>query len=257
MSYDIKASLESQLKRAKRNNDVAAILEIEQKLAPYTDLPAHHKSGFAHPKLLIYTAQDPFKPIIAHWGLIPHWVKDSVLKNKLWNSTINARGETIAEKPSFRDAFKSKRCLVYVDGFFEHHHQDGEAYPFFIYNQDQSPICMAGLWSEWTDRQSGEVWTSFSLVTTKANEMMTKIHNNPKAKEARMPVLLNEQEAELWLHADPRNPEQKVALDALIRPWEEGELNAHPVAKLRGKSYPGNVPEITEPFQYEALNLAL
>jgi putative SOS response-associated peptidase YedK len=257
MCYDIKASLESQLKRAKRNNDLAAILEIEQKLAPYTDLPAHHKSGFAHPKLLIYTAAEPFKPIIAQWGLIPHWVKDSELKNKLWNSTINARGETLAEKPSFRDAYKSKRCLVYLDGFYEHHHQDGETYPFYIYQNDESPLCLAGLWSEWTDRDSGEVWTTFSLVTTKANSMMAKIHNNPKAKEARMPVLLNEAEAELWLNADANQPEQKEALAALIRPWTGSDLAAHPVAKLRGKNYQGNIPEITKKVHYDELKLTL
>lgn len=257
MCYDIKASLEAQLKRAKRSNDVAAILEIEQKLIPYTDLPIHHKSGFAHPRLLIYTKDSPEVPIIAHWGLIPHWVKDAELKKKIWNSTINARGETIAEKPSFRDAYKSKRCLVYLDGFYEHHHQDKQTYPFYIHTPDGEPLCLAGLWSEWTDRQSGEVWCSFSLVTTKSNEMMSLIHNNPKAKEGRMPVLLNEQEAETWLHADVNQPEQKAALEALIRPWNQSELNAHPVAKLRGKQYKGDIPEISDAVHYEELKLQL
>lgn len=257
MCYDIKASLEAQLKRAKRLNDLSAIMEIEQKLIPYTDLPINHKSGFAHPKLLIYTKDHPEVPIIANWGLIPHWVKDAELKTKIWNSTINARGETLAEKPSFRDAYKSKRCLVYVDGFYEHHHQDKQTYPFYVHRPDKEPICIAGIWSDWTDRQSGEVWTSFSLVTTKANEMMARIHNNPKAKEARMPVLLNEEEAEFWLNADVNNPSEKAALDGLIRPWEQSELQAYTVAKLRGKQYMGDLPQITEPVTYEELILEL
>ena len=117
MCYDIKASLEAQLKRAKRSNDLAAIMEIEQKLIPYTDLPVHHKSGFAHPKLLIYTKESPNVPIIAHWGLIPHWVKDADLKNKIWNSTINARGETLAEKPSFRDAYRKVGIAIENDNY--------------------------------------------------------------------------------------------------------------------------------------------
>lgn len=257
MCYDIKTSLEAQLKRAKRFNDVAAILEIERKLIPYTDLPIHHKSGFAHPKLLIYTSESPELPIIAHWGLIPHWVKDSAQKTKLWNSTLNARGETLAEKPSFRDSYKNKRCLVYLDGFYEHHHQEGEAYPFYIYQNDKQPLCAAGIWSEWTDRDSGEVWSSFSIVTTKANDLLGKIHNNPKAKESRMPVLLNEEDAQTWINADYRDPVQRTALESLIKPWKASELKAHAVAKLRGKQYKGNVPQINEAVQYEDLKLKL
>ena len=136
MCYDIKTSLETQLKRAKRFNDEQAIREIEEKLLPYLDLPLYHASGYSHPSLLIYTNDSPHIPIIASWGLVPHWVKDNTQRKKIWNNTLNARGETIFEKPSFRESARSKRCLIYVDGFYEHHHFKGKTYPFLIKRKD-------------------------------------------------------------------------------------------------------------------------
>ena len=255
MCYDIKASLESQLKRAKRYNNVAAILEIEQKLLPYLDLPLNHASGFAHPKILVYPSQSPTIPIIAQWGLIPHWVRDQEQKSKLWNSTINARLETLLEKPSFRDAAKDKRCLIYVDGFFEHHHYNKKTYPFYITRKDHTPICIAGIWSEWASRETGEIITSFALVTTKGHGMMAKIHNNPKLKEPRMPLILaNEESAMQWLNTGST---QAAPLNQLIIESKEIDLEAHTVQRLRGKAYLGNVPEVTQTFDYSELSLAL
>ena len=91
MCYDIKASLEAQLNRARRNNDEQAIKEIIEKLLPLTDVPIFHASGFSHPKLFIYTDDEPELPAVASWGLVPHWVKDSEQQKKIWNSTLNAR----------------------------------------------------------------------------------------------------------------------------------------------------------------------
>ena len=103
MCYDIKASLEAQLNRARRKGDVQAQQEIIEKLVPLTDLPLHHVSGFSHPSVLIYTNRSPDFPEVATWGLVPHWVKDDAQLKKLWNNTLNARGETIFEKPSLRN----------------------------------------------------------------------------------------------------------------------------------------------------------
>ena len=180
MCYDIKASLEAQLKRARRSGDLSAIQEIEKKLIPLTDLPIFHASGFSHPKLLIYTDESPSLPVVATWGLVPHWVKDSVQLKKFWNNTLNARGETIFEKPAFRQAARNNRCLIYVDGFYEHHHHKGKTYPYYIHQKNDSPMIFAGLWSEWADRETGELWTTFSIVTTAGNPLLARIHNNPK-----------------------------------------------------------------------------
>ncbi len=252
MCYDIKASLEAQLNRARRRGDAQAIEEIIEKLVPLTDLPIFHASGFSHPELLIYTNRSPIFPEVATWGLVPHWVRDKEQLKKQWNNTLNARGETIFEKPSFRTAAKNNRCIIYVDGFYEHHHYSGKAYPFFVHRKDKQPMALAGLWSEWTDPEDGGILNTFAIVTTTGNPMMAKIHNNPKLKEPRMPVILPIELEEKWLH--PIEDELDIKLiQELIKEYSQDELAAHTVAKLRGKEYLGNVEQISEKVDYEEL----
>jgi len=101
--------MQAQLSRAKRKGDLQAINEIKENLVPLTDLPIYHTTGFSHPKLLIYTDRSPWYPEVSTWGLVPHWVKDKKQLKELWNKTLNERGETIFEKPSFRESAKYKR----------------------------------------------------------------------------------------------------------------------------------------------------
>ncbi len=254
MCYDIKTSLEAQLKRARRYNDQEAIEEIEKKLAPYTDLPLFHVSGFQHPKVFIYTDDQPDMPSVATWGLIPHWVKDNIQMKKIWNNTLNARGETIFEKPSFRYSARNKRAIVYVDGFYEHHHYQGKTYPFYISRKDGQPMAMAALWSDWQEPEKGEWLRSFSIVTTEGNPLLAKIHNNPKLKGPRMPLILPEELEDDWLQSVQDDLDIKK-IQELIQSYPEGELQAYPVSKLRGKAYMGNVPEISEKVIYEELEI--
>lgn len=118
---------------------------------------------------------------LMHWGLIPHWAKDRKMAARM----INARGETVADKPSFRDSFKRQRCLIPADGFYEWK-DVGEKYkqPYHITLTDEQPIAMAGLWSEWTDPDSQEVIESCTVITTTANSVMRELHE-------RMPVILS------------------------------------------------------------------
>lgn len=253
MCYDIKAQLETQLRRAERDGDVHAIEEIMEKLAPLTDLPIYHTSGFNHPSVLIYTDEDPYFPTVSTWGLIPSNAYD---KNAIWNKTLNARGETIFKRPSFRDSAKNKRCLIKVDGFYEHHHYGGQTYPFFIFNRDNEPITLAGLWSVWEDEKNGGHWNTFAIVTTKANPLMAKIHNNPKLEEPRMPLILSPEHEDDWITSFDEElweKGQKKTLEELIRPYPEEKLNYYTVDRLRGKEYAGNVPEISEPLEYPEL----
>ena len=252
MCYDIKASYEAQLKRAKRRGDLNAIAEIEEKLIPFTDLPLHHASGFSHPELLIYTDRSPDSPEVATWGLVPQWVRDEEQLKKTWNNTLNARGETIFEKPSFRKSAKNHRCLIYIDGFYEHHHFNKKTYPFFIHRKDSKPMALAGLYSEWTNPKTGGLMNTFSIVTTKGNTMMAKIHNNPKIEGPRMPLILPEELEDSWLNPIADDLDIK-AIKELIQSYPEGELKAHTVNKLRGKEYLGNVEEISEELIYEDL----
>jgi len=252
MCYDIKASLEAQLKRAERAGDLQAIEEIIVKLAPYSGLPLYHTTGFAHPRLLIYTDRSPYYPELATWGLVPDWVKDQSQLKKIWNNTINARGETIFEKPSFRTSAKNRRCIIYVDGFYEHHHFQKSVYPFYIHAKNKRPLALAGLWSEWADPETGELLITFTIVTTMGNRLLETIHNNPKLAGPRMPLILPNELEDAWLDTIDDEVDMKK-IQTLIQPYPEDELAAHTVAKLRGKDYIGNVPEISEVFEYPEL----
>ncbi|MUU79781.1 SOS response-associated peptidase [Winogradskyella endarachnes] len=252
MCYDIKASTETQLKRAERKGDLAAVSEILERLIPLTDLPLFHVSGFTHPELLIYTNDSPYFPVVATWGLVPQWIKDNAHKQKIWNSTLNARGETIFEKPSFKQSANHKRCIIYVDGFYEYHHFNNKTYPFYIQRKDEQPMALAGLWNEWINPEHGGKMNTFSIVTTVGNTLMTKIHNNPKLKGPRMPLILKDELEEQWLQPIAKKTNQK-ALENLIKSYPDNQLKAHTVSKLRGKSYIGNVEEISEEVYYKEL----
>ena len=253
MCYDIHASLKAQLNRAKQNNDAASIKEIEEKLVPLTDLPLYHVSGFDHPQLFIYTNESPYTPSLSTWGLIPSWVKNMEEAKLWWNKSLNARGETIFEKASFKDSAKNKRCLIYIDGFYEYHHHQGETYPYYIYHQDKKPLALAGLWNEFFDSNTGKTLNTFSIVTTKANKLMQEIHNNPKLKEARMPLVLAEELENEWLK-DIEDELDEKKLKELIQELPEDVLKSHTVNNLKGKKAVGNTKKAIKKVQYKALN---
>ncbi|MCB2196056.1 MAG: SOS response-associated peptidase [Bacteroidetes bacterium] len=246
MCYTIEQRLQAALKRAKYWNDERNIQRIEEILKGFED--QYNASGFAHPKIIAYSNLKPYKPELFHWGLIPHWIKTEKDAKSIQNKTINARGESLFEKPSFRDAAKNKRCIIPVNGFYEHHHFKGQKYPYYIRQINKEPMNLAGIWSEWTNKETGEALTSCSIVTTKANPIMAKIHNNPKLPEPRMPVILPEGLEDEWLTSTDQQLVKK-----LIKPYPQKELHTHTVRKLTGKDSPGNVPEATEEYVYKDL----
>ena len=176
MCFDVKTNLETQLKRAiSKTPDTT--LDLFNNIKNQFPENYFHVSGFSHPKMIIYTNENPYKPTLSQWGLIPFWAKDEKHATSIRTKTLNARGETIFEKPSFRKAAKSNRCIIHIDGFYEHHHLNNKTYPFFIFRKDHQPISIAGLWDEWVNKNTGEVFNSFSIITTKANHLMKFIHN--------------------------------------------------------------------------------
>ncbi|MEN8731540.1 MAG: SOS response-associated peptidase [Bacteroidia bacterium] len=249
MCYDIKTSLEKQLRMALLGGNKAEADEIADKLKIFSkdEVNLYHASGFDHPTMFIYTQDEPQKPIIATWGLVPEW---STQKETIWNKTLNARGETIFEKPSFKDSAASKRCLIYLEGFYEHHHKNGKTYPYFIKHKEKELFAVAGLWSEWQS-ELGEVLKTFSIVTTEANELMAEIHNNPKLAEPRMPLILHEEAEEKWLSEELGQD----AIEKLIQPTKDGELIAHTVAPIKGSKASGNVPEASLELRYAELEV--
>jgi len=128
---------------------------------------------------------------LLRWGLVPFWAKDPSIGNRM----INARAETVAEKPSFRNAYRKRRCLIMVDGFYEWQRAGGVKIPWFISPADNKPCAFAGLWEDWTDKETGESLQTTAIVTTEANEFMSQLHS-------RMPVLLNPETADRWLRGD-------------------------------------------------------
>jgi putative SOS response-associated peptidase YedK len=202
--------------------------------------------------ILIYTDRSPVYPEVSSWGLVPHWVKNKDQLKKVWNSNLNARGETIFEKPSFREAAKNSRCIIYIDGFYEHHHFNGKTYPFYIEKKDHSPMALAGLWSDWYEANTKTWLNTFSIVTTTGNSMMSKIHNNPKLNGARMPVILHSELENEWLKT-VHDDLDKQQLEKMISAFPENKLEAYTVGRLRGKEYMGNVPDVSEELVYEEL----
>jgi len=156
------------------------------------------------------------------WGLIPMWAKDPSIGNRL----INARGETVAEKPSFRGSFKYKRCLILADGFYEWKANPGQKTktPYFIHMKDRKPFAFAGLWDSWEGPDGSNIKTC-TIITTEPNELMQPIHN-------RMPVILHPRNYEKWLDTSPQTPENLLPL---IQSFPADDMSAHPVSTLVNK----------------------
>ena len=153
------------------------------------------------------------------WGLIPVWAKDPTIGSRL----INARAETLAEKSSFRGAFKYKRCLVLADGFYEWKTQAGSKgkIPYYIHLASNHPFAFAGLWDEWLSPDGSQV-KSCTIITTEPNHMMSALHT-------RMPVILNADDYEGWLDPEPQKPEN---LQKYLKQYPSNEMVAYPVSTM-------------------------
>lgn len=155
--------------------------------------PSEYYNGFTFPQTPIITSEEP--KIIQHfnWGLIPHWAKDESIRQY----TLNAKIESLEEKPSFRE-ITHQRCLILSDGFFEWQWQDSKGknkQKYLISLPSEELFAYGGLWSQWENQNSGEIINSYSIITTEANKLMSEIHNSKK----RMPLVLTPDNEEQWL----------------------------------------------------------
>ena len=162
------------------------------------------------------------------WGLIPFWAKDP----KIGARMINARAETVAEKPAFRNALKKRRCLVLADGYYEWQKTPVGKRPYRIILKSGEPFAMAGLWETWRDTQ-GNVVPSCTIITTAANDYLAPIHN-------RMPVILPPESEELWLEPEVEDP---TTLSGILAPYPDEGMDAYEVSTM--VNYAQNVgPEV-------------
>jgi putative SOS response-associated peptidase YedK len=205
---------------------------------------AWHVGGHKIGKLTYNAAPTRMLPVFRHdpergpeevllrWGLIPSWAKEPGIGAKM----INARGETVAEKPSFRAAFRRRRCLVPMLGFYEWQRTAARKVPHYVHLLNAEVFGVAGLYEYWPGKDGAEPIESYTIITTAANEMMAKIHD-------RMPVILAEQDHAAWL--DPKN-EKTDALQALLKPFPSEEMRAYPVG-TRVNNVKNDGPELIEP----------
>jgi putative SOS response-associated peptidase YedK len=152
-----------------------------------------------------------------HWGLVPKWAKERAIGNRM----INARGETLDEKPAFRDAFRKRRCLVLADGWYEWQAAAGGKQPWFVRRRDAQPLAFAGLWERWKDPADGSTLESCTIVTTGASESIRKIHE-------RMPVVLDAADWDRWLDTAFSDTGK---LAELLVPFDPKALEAWPVGR--------------------------
>ncbi|MCK9310711.1 MAG: SOS response-associated peptidase [Bacteroidales bacterium] len=150
-------------------------------------------NGFQHPETPVVTSVEPERLQLMHWGLIPRWARDTSIQD----STLNAKIETLTEKPSFK-AYTENRCLIYADGFYEWQWLDPKGkhkQKYFIRLEDEHPFCFAGLWNRWKDPSTGLSRSTYTIITTEANELLSRIHNSKQ----RMPIVINPNNEQDWL----------------------------------------------------------
>ncbi len=151
------------------------------------------------------------------WGLVPSWSKDP----KMGSHMINARCETVAEKPAFRHAIKYNRCIIPMNGFYEWSHTEGEKHPHFIHLADKSPMGVAGIWEHWNSTD-GTALETFSVLTTEANKLVSTLHD-------RMPVILHPDNFGMWLSKSLQDPHH---LEHLCQPYPDELLTYYEVSSL-------------------------
>jgi len=209
--------------------------ELQQAFENYT-FPATFAPRFniaPTQPILAIPNDDRFKADFFIWGLIPMWAKDPSIGSRM----INARAETLAEKPAFRGSLKHKRCLILADGFYEWKTgPNGKTKtPYFIHMNDRKPFAFAGLWDSWNSPDGSQV-KSCTIITTEPNDLMSLIHN-------RMPAILHPRDYSKWLDPAAQTPE---SLQPLIKPFSADAMSAYPVSALVNK--PANdMPELVVP----------
>jgi putative SOS response-associated peptidase YedK len=155
-------------------------------------------------------------PVLLRWGLIPKWAKEESMGYKM----INARAESVYEKPAYKSAFKSRRCLIPANGFYEWKKEGIGKQPYLIGFQDADLFALAGIWESWKKPDSDEVIQSCAILTTSANRVVAAVHD-------RMPVIISPGDFDLWL--DARSSDLK-RLEALMRPFDEGRMRCRRVS---------------------------
>jgi putative SOS response-associated peptidase YedK len=212
-------------------------------------------NGFRFPVMPVIADISPEKINLFKWGLVPSNIRTELDAEKFVRTynTLNARGENIFSGRLFGDPIKKRRCLVLSSGFFEwtHYQPSGknrlQKYPFYITMKDEGMFVFGGIWDTFSDSTTGEKISTYSIVTTEANDLMSVIHNSKK----RMPLILGPEKALEWLNHDA----SESSVERMIKPFDPQRMKAHSIQKIN-LLYPDNDnnPSITTQFDYPELN---
>jgi putative SOS response-associated peptidase YedK len=206
--------------------------------------PSYYYHAFGLPELPAICSESPDKVTLLKWGLIPSWTRSAKDADEIRYKTFNARGETVNSKPSYSRPFKSRRCILPVKGFFEWQDREDKKIPWYIYHAEYEIFSIAGLYDRWTQSDTGEIFETFSIITTDANDLMAIIHNSKK----RMPVILDKENEDMWISSSTSSADSF----SLLRPCNPALLKAHTIGNLINiRSADKNTPEVIKPYNWD------
>jgi len=206
----------------------------------------YYISAFSFPKIPVIANNEPELIQAFRWGLVPYWVRDGKKAREIRKKTINARFETLHQRPAFKRAFQEQRCLIIVDGFFEFREVGGRKVPYFLRLKSGEPFALGGLWDTWRDPATGLDESTFSIVTVPANDMLSMIHNTKK----RMPMILAREKEKAWL----ARPLEKGEVADMEKRFNQRILEAYPVSRqITSKGVDSSRPELLHPHDYPEL----
>ncbi|MBL7927586.1 MAG: SOS response-associated peptidase [Bacteroidia bacterium] len=201
-------------------------------------------SGFTHPLLPVITMQQPQTIQAFTWGLIPYWCKQPQQAKEIAAQTLNAKCETIFEKPSYRKAIAGQRCLLIVNGFYEWQTANKIKYPYYIQLKNSPFFSLGAVYDTWLNTETQSTHHTFSVVTVPANTLMQQIHNTMK----RMPLILTPDTEKKWLQPNLDKP----AIAQLMLPFDPNQMQAHTIARYNNSH---NHANIQQPYTYPELDL--
>lgn len=205
--------------------------------------PSYYYHAFVLPEMPVICSDNASEIRLMTWGLIPSGTRTAREAEEIRMKTFNARAEGLGKKASFLASFRSKRCIVPVKGFYEWQHRGKEKVPWYIYHADNEIFSLAGLFDQWTSTMTGEIFNTFTVITTDANDMLAEIHNSTK----RMPAILERSSERSWL--DLSLPPEKLPEN--LRPYPGEFLRAHTIGPLvNKKDADRNTPEVIRHWQY-------
>lgn len=242
MCYNIAYLERKRYKLAERYKEVVSPDDIS--IIQNEELPLYYfVSGFSHPRLPVISNEGIS---LREWGLIPFWSKDEEFASKIRNQTLNAVGETVFQKPSFRSVIRKNRCLLPVSGFFEWREVNKIKYPYFIKVKNEALFSLGCIYDDWVNKDTGEKIETFSIITTPANPLMASIHNNKK----RMPLIIPKSAEKQW--TDNNLDEKRI--NELIMPFPESDMHSHTVSQeVNNPRNERNTPDAIKEFRYEEL----